>query len=150
MVWIIDTDRGMGWEVTLKTIPILDFQFLGFLTSKWIKVRQLFKRKKMVVYLSKSVDFWWNDIRSAVFPWEQLWLDGIFGALMEHVHDIAIMSMLDDILTKHYIWMNSFVPWTLVHLMISKHSAGVRNDPRTCVGGQNWPQEPFYVIRNPQ
>ena len=52
---------------------------------------------------------------------------GIFRGSMEHVHNIATMAMLDDIVTTPCMWMSSFMPGTFVHLMISiltKHLQG--------------------------
>ncbi len=53
----------------------------------------------MVVHLLKSVDFLLNVVKFAGFTPEQLSYNGIFRVPMEHVHTIATIVMLDDILT---------------------------------------------------
>ena len=52
---------------------------------------------------------------------------------------IAIMSMLDYILTTHYMWMSSFMPWTLVYLMISNHLQGSQMTPGPVLGSKLTP-----------
>ncbi len=61
---------------------------------------QLSKRKKMMVSLLESVDFRRNVVRYAIFTQEQLSYNGIFKGPVEHVHNIATMAMLGDILTS--------------------------------------------------
>ncbi len=43
--------------MTVKSIPIENIQVLGTLTSKSIRVMQLFKRNEMIFHLLKSADF---------------------------------------------------------------------------------------------